>query len=306
MERTISNGIHSDITIKEYHANTSHISATSIKQAKVSLKHFDWHRRGILPKKEGVHMDYGNAFELALLDKVGFASEVAIEQTQAWIEKANSERLKDGKEPYKQVKSSGIYQAEQSKFYAQNEGKYKILDVGPQSYEYVERMLESCYQDAVIQKLISGIEYQLSLFWTDEKTGLNLKTRPDICRVKQNVIVNLKTAVDGSPQAFGKDLAKYDYPIQAAIEIMGVLRTGLMPAIDKYFWLVVEKEPPFNATIYEFTESDIAYAFDELDYLLNKIATAEKENKWPGYSDRADNRHGILEARIPLWYKSIF
>ena len=78
-----------------------------------------------------------------------------------------------------------------------------------------------------------------------------------------------------------------------------------METVDNYFWLVVEKEPPFNATIYEFSKSDIEWAFDELDFILHKIARAREEDKYPGYTDRADNVHGILTAEIPLYYKSI-
>src|SRR5574343_1362278 len=107
-------------------------------------------------------------------------------------------------------------------------------------------MLSSCYQDKVIQGLISNTEYQLSLFWTDEQSGVRLKTRPDICKRKKNVIVNLKTTLDGSPEAFSKDINKYDYALQACIEWRGCVASGIMPTVDNYVWLVVEKVAPFN------------------------------------------------------------
>lgn len=301
----ISNGIHTDIDIKAYHANTSHISATSIKEAKVSLKQFDWFRRGLMPKSEGKHFDFGNAFELALLDREGFERDVAIMQDDYWIALANEEQKAKGKDAYKSPKQSTRYQAELSKFVSENNGKYMIQATGEQSYQAIEAMLESCYSDETIKKLISGTQYQLSLFWSDQETGLNLKTRPDICKVKKNVIVNLKTAEDGSPKKFTKDLVSYDYPLQACVEISGCLATGLMPQVDNYFWLVVEKSPPYNATIYEFDKADIAACMQEYEYLVYKIAKAKEENHWPGYTDQADNKHGILQAFIPPYYKSI-
>jgi hypothetical protein len=297
--RKIENGIHTDISIDEYHENKTHISATGIKMAKKSLSYWKWMQDH--PQERKLHFDFGNAFEIALLDPLTFPKEVAIMQTQSWIAKALEE-----KKELKVPKSSVSYKANESKFMTENESKYIIPDTGKKSYENIECMLESCYRDATIKKLINGTEYQLSLFWKHEGTGLNMKTRPDICKRKKNVIVNLKTTNDGSPKAFSKDLANYDYPLQAAIEIMGCLRTGLMEKVDNYFWLVVEDEPPFNATIYEFTESDINWAFDELDYVLNKIARAKKENLYPGYGDRSDNQYGILKADIPLWYKTIY
>lgn len=296
----IANGIHTDIDIRDYHRNSTHISATSIKEAKVSLKQFHWFRNGKMPKPEGSHFSFGNAFELALLDKSGFERDVAIVQTEYWKAKALEE-----KPDLKVPKSSAKYKALESQFLSDNQGKYIINDKGPESYEYIEYMLESCYKDETIRRLIEGTEYQLSLFWTDPQTGLNLKTRPDICKRKKNVVVNLKTANDGSPKAFSRDLVKYDYPLQACVEISGCVNTGLMDEVDAYFWLVVEKNPPFNATIYEFDKSDIALCMDELDYLLHKIAKAKENNEWPGYTDQADNKFGILQALIPNYYKQI-
>lgn len=295
----IENGIHTDISITDYHANRTHISATSIKEAKSSLKQFDWHRRGLMPKSDGAHFDFGNAFELALLDKAGFEKTVSIEQQEYWIGLANEERKAEGKEPYSNPRNSTRYKAEASKFDTQNADKYIITDAG---YNKVEKMLTSCYSDSTIKKLIENTDYQLSLFWTDEETGLNLKTRPDICKTKKNVVVNLKTSLDGSPKAFSRDLVKFDYPLQACTEIKGCIASGLMPKVDNYFWLVVEKVEPFNATIYEFIESDVRSTMMELEYYLNIIAKAQKENFYPGYTQQASNPHGILQATIPAWY----
>ena len=78
-----------------------------------------------------------------------------------------------------------------------------------------------------------------------------------------------------------------------------------MPVVDKYFWLVVEKNIPYSATIYEFSEDDIRYCMDEYRYVKSIVKKALEQNKYPGYSQRADNKFGILTAQIPLWYKTI-
>lgn len=291
-------GIYTDISIRDYHMSGGH-SATNFKAAKKSLALWHWNKTH--PQERKSHFDFGNAFELALLDKVAFEQDVVIMQTEAWVKKAMDDNPK-----LKVPKNSAVYKAEESKFMEGKEGKYIIPDTGQQSFQTIEYMLESCYKDSTIQKLISGTEYQLSLYWTDESTGLKMKTRPDICKRKKNVIVNLKTAEDGSPKQFSRDLATYDYPLQAAIEITGCLRTGLMDSVDNYFWLVVEKQPPYNATIYEFQKQDIEYSFDELDFLKRKLARAKEEKLYPGYTDRSDNQFGILTAEIPAWYKTVF
>lgn len=300
----MNDGIYTDISIEDYHANKTHVSATQIKYSKTSLKHFDWYCSGKLDKPQTSAMGFGNAFELALLsENKEFLERVAVRPEQDWIDAANEAQIKEKGKPFDKPRSSGIYSTLAAEFEEKNKGKYHIQETGPESFEVIEEMLSSCYQDTIIQTLIKNTEYQLSLFWTDPDTGVKLKTRPDICKRKKNVIVNLKTTLDGSPQGFSKDANKYDYFLQAAIEIRGCLATGVLESLDKYYWLVVEKVAPFNATIYEFAELDIAAVMDNLDFLLNKIAKARAESKWPGYSDRADNPYGVLTANIPLWYK---
>lgn len=294
----IENGIYTDISIQDYHANTSHLSATGIKIAKKSLKEWDWTRRGMIQREEKMHFSFGNAFELALIDPIGFSENVAILNDAEWIGQA----LKDNPELVS-PRASKVYKGHMANFVNENKGKYMINETGSESYETIKYMMESAYADAVIQKLILNTEYQTSVFWTDEASGLNLKTRPDLCKRKKNIVVNIKTAMDGSPSAFSKDLAKYEYPLQACIEMRGCIESGIMASVDNYFWLVFEKVAPYNATIYEFDESDRKACDDELTYLLNKIARAQKENLFPGYTDRADNPHGILKANIPMWYK---
>lgn len=294
----MEDGIYTDVSITDYHANKTHLSATQLKLARKSLKELDWNQRGLITQGEKSHFDFGNAFELALLDKVGFSNSVAIIKDKEFIEQA-----KTSNPDLVVPRNSKVYKEAVAVFEQENKGKYFIMDEGKESYETIKCMLESCFADKVIQGLIRNTEYQISLFWTDEETGLKLKTRPDICKRKKNVVVNVKTIEDGSPGAFGRELAKYDYPLQACQEMSGCLRTGLMDFIDKYFWLVVEKVPPYNATIYEFGEEDIKWCMDELRYVYNKVSRAKKENFFPGYSDRADNEFGILTANIPLYYK---
>lgn len=284
----MNNGIYTDLSIEDYHNNTSHFSATQIKHAKVSLKEFEWYRKGLMRFDKKIHFDFGNAFELALLDPIEYEKKVLIYDQD------------ERPDTTKGITSNLNKEWKQKLF---DTSLYVINKTGKESFETIQHMMESCYQDAVIQKLICNIEYQLSLFWTDEVSGLRMKTRPDICKRKKNVVVNLKTALDGSPKAFSRELANLDYPLQACIEMEGCIKSGLMDFIDTYFWLVVEKEPPYNATIYEFEKADIMASMDELEYLKNKVARAIKENFFPGYSDRADNKYGILTAEIPLWYR---
>lgn len=293
----MKDGIYTDLSITDYHSNQTHLSSTQVRIAKRSLKEFEWNRKGLIKQEKQSYFDFGNAFELALLDQEGFANNVAILPDSQWIEEA--QKIKK----YEKPRQSKHYTDSYHEFMLGRESQYLINDKGPESYETIKCMLESCYQDKAIQGLIKNTEYQVSLFWTDEETGLRLKSRPDICKRKKNVVVNVKTTTDGSPKGFSRDLVNHEYPLQACHEMTGCLNAGLMEQIDMYFWLVVEKVPPFNATIYEFDQEDIKASMDEYRYLLNKVAKARELDKFPGYSDRSDNEHGILKAEIPMYYR---
>lgn len=293
-------GIHTDITIEDYHQDKSWLSATGLKRAARSMSEYKYFLDGGYDSETKAEFSFGNAFELALLSPKEFEQKVAIMQTEAWRAFALAE-----KPDLKNPALSKSYQDLKKDFEAKADAKgmYKIGDVGKHSFETIEKMMESCYRDKWIQELIKNIQYQNTLCWIDPATQIQMKTRPDICKVNKNVLVNLKTTTDASPAKFSRDLADHDYPLQAIVEMEGAIRTGLMPQIDKYFWLLVEKEPPYNAVLYEFDRSDwesvkLAYGF-----LLNRIKRCTEENFWPGFTDRADNQYGILTARIPAWYQ---
>lgn len=287
-------GIFNDITIDQYHAEKDWFSASGLKMAKKSLKLFRLFLDGYFDDEFKPHFAFGNAFELALLDSDNFNNKVAVEDEildQIYL------KNKDTKSP----RSTNQYKDWKDEMIRKQ--KYVINYDGKESFRVIEEMLKSCYSDAIIQRLIKGIEYNYSLCWIDSN-GLQLKTRPDICKVKKNIIVNLKTTIDGSPEHFSRDLVKFDYPFQACMEIDGALQTGFMNKVDNYFWLVVEKEPPFSATLYEFMQEDQKYCMDEYEYTKKIVKDALDKNIWPSYSQRASNPYGILEAKIPLYYKN--
>lgn len=282
-------GVYENININDYHNLKEWYSSTGLKKAKRSLKDFYLFLQGYYDEERKTCFDFGNAFELALLDPKSFDENVTIFKA--------SERP----EPEKTFASTKNKEWKESIFNTQN---YVIDYDGKESFRVIEEMLKSCYSDAVIRKLIQNIEYQYSMFWVDEN-GLKLKTRPDICKSKKNVIVDVKTTRDGSPEAFSRDLANLDYPFQACMQMEGAVKSGFMSHVDEYYWLVIEKEPPFSATIYKFEPEDMQYCIDEYEYTKRLVAECLKTNVWPSYSQRADNKYGILSAKIPLWYRTI-
>lgn len=284
-------GIYDDIPIEIYHGEKDWLSSTGLRKAKKSLKDFYLYLAGYYDEEKKTCFDFGNAAEIALVEPEEFHNKVAIFDA--------SKKPSPG-----QTFAATVNKEWKAEFYEANAEKYIINQDGEESFRVIEEILKSCHSDAAIKKLIAGLEYQKSIYWIDKHTGLKLKIRPDLCRTKHNVLVDVKTAKDGSPEEFSKALANNDLPFQAVMQIDGVIQSGLMDRVDNYYWLVLEKKPPFSATLYEFDPDDIAWVTREYRRTLNDVAEAKRTNKYPSYSNRADNKHGILTARLPLWYRN--
>jgi len=305
-------GIHKDIDIEKYHEDRTILSSTGLKKAKNSTRDFIYYV--LHGSKGGSHFDFGNAFEIAVMDAVNgtnfFDKEVAVLASEEWERKA-LELNPDLVSP----KASKGYKELKAKFEAENDSKYLINDVGDTESDWaLQQMVKSCTNNEVISQLLKGTEYQVSLVWEDLETGLKLKTRPDVCKAKKNVVVDIKTCKDASPHGFARDAANLDYPLQACMQIDGAIQTGLMDTVDSYFWLAVEKTPPYNVALYEFQQEDIKFFMDTYRFYLDRCAKGLKElselkdydlSGLSSYGEQADNKFGILQLEIPLWYRGI-
>lgn len=306
-------GIYNDISIEDYHADRNIISSTGLKKVKRSTRDFIHYL--IYGTEDKPCFNFGNAFEIALIDKVNktkeFDKNVCVLKSKDWIDMAliNKPDLKvpRNSKDYKDIKSAFIE--------TNGAGKYIIDDHGGiDTKKTLDGMLESVLSDEVVAKLLDGTEYQTSIVWKDKETGLLCKTRPDLNKVKKEIVVDIKTTADASPEKFYRDAANFDYPLQACMQMDGCLQSGLMEKIDLYLWLVVEKTEPYNYAIYEFQKDDIEWVSDDYHYYLKRCAQAidtiknvktEKQLATvKSFGERADNKHGILNLEIPLWYRS--
>lgn len=290
---TIKNGVYTDISIEDYHENKSHISTSSLKRAKKSLKEFEWYRSGKMEDGKKLHFDFGNAFELALCEGV-----------DAMLKEVYIFDIENRPEKDKGI-TSKINQSWKKEIFASN--KLVINGTGAESLETIYAMLDSCNDDPTIKNIIfdkEALEFQASIFWKDPNTGLNLKTRPDLVQPTRSIIVDVKTTIDGSPSKFGRDSANYDYPIQAIQQIDGAIESGLMESVENYFYLVVEKVAPYNATLYELETTDIEWLRDSYEGLKNKVAGALESGDFKGYNYASENKYGIIPLEIPIYYKN--
>lgn len=302
MKKSRTTKVHSDLDNEEYHDNLNYYNSSRIKLAKKSLAHLKHHDDNYNPDQGGdykEHFEMGKAFESILTDDFNkFKEKIAVTEEDKWIQSAleNNPKLA---EPTR----SKVYREEKEQFITENEDK---IIVSPENMDTLNSMLASCLDNNLIKNLVDVPvkDKQTSIFWKDPATGLLLKTRPDILNRDKKTIIEIKTIDDGSPSNFFKKCANLDYILQAALQIRGVNESGLFgeEGVKHFFWLVVEKNAPFNAVLYRFQHVDIVSSMDELDILIDKIAKAKETGVWSGYEDYAQGELGIIDLEIPLFY----
>jgi hypothetical protein len=311
----MKDGIHENISIGEYHANNFIVSSTGIKKAKNSSRDFAHYL--LQPQDNKSCFDFGNAFELALMDKVNgsnlFQQEVAITNHKEWCEIVLNENPK-----IKQPTSTNHYKELLKEFQQENSGKYIIDERSEtENSEVLNNMVLSVLNDEVIRKVLKNSGYQKSLVWTDARTGLRIKTRPDVEKENSKgkvIVVDIKTTQDASPSAFARQAANLDYPLQAITQIEGVLKTGLHKKVDDYFWLAVEKKAPYHYGLYRFSQSDWDFLRTSYEFYLTRCAqvlnTIGKKRDEMNYTDFKSygevTQYGVIDLELPLYYKNDF
>ena len=124
---------------------------------------------------------------------------------------------------------------------------------------------------------VDGLAEQ-SFFSEDDRTALPMKARLDWI-TENDTIVDLKTVAAGgaSPANFAKQVANFSYHLQAAHYLE-------MSGMQRFVFVVVEREPPFQIGVYQLDDDAIAEGRYLRRKALDLIANCRVFNDWPGYT----------------------
>lgn len=170
---------------------------------------------------------------------------------------------------------------------AENEGKESISE---DDQEKINRMAENVKNTKTWQKF-KDYPAEIAHFAMHEPTGLLLKCK---CDMIGDVIVDWKSTSNASPKSFFSDMAKYQYPLSAALYQDIVLET----TGRKMMFVIgaVEKTPPFGVAFYELMDDSLEQGRKDYKEALSIYGQCVAEDKWPCYPDE------IQPAKLPRWY----
>lgn len=260
-------------TNEEYHSGPGISKSHLDKIAGGSPRHY-WHHY-LNPDRERSEptpaMVLGSAIHSIILEPDLFTSEYV---ANPGIDK----RTKDGK-------------AEWAAFQAEHKGKTILSD---EDFQTCLAVRDAVHLHPVAAGLLTGGEAEQSFYAIDPEHGELVKCRTDY--LSGDLIVDVKSTADASPDGFARSCANFRYPHQVAWyrDVMDAA-FGEPPA--HWVFMAVETKPPYAIGLYFAQPEDIARARLACRRDLQRIVDHKRSGQWPDYGAEA------LPLALPKWWQ---
>src|SRR5207237_1068569 len=130
---------------------------------------------------------------------------------------------------------------------------------------------------------------EATLTWRDAETGLPCKARVDWLPTHRRWLIDLKSAASANPLVWRDQAYRLGYHARAAWYLDGAEAvTGQRP--DEYWFVVVEKEPPYLVSVIAFDEAALDWGRAVNHRACALFARAVAVGEWPGYRDPGADR----------------
>ena len=151
----------------------------------------------------------------------------------------------------------------------------------PDAYDEALWIRDAVHAEPESRALLAGARRELSIFWTDEETGVECRARLDALGAGP---ADLKRAANGSPHGFRMAAAKYGYAIQAAHYLMGCHAVGLPTDGFRFPFIAIEpngRRP--IVSVYDLDDDSLQRGMTDRANALRVYAECLQTNIWPGY-----------------------
>ncbi len=148
------------------------------------------------------------------------------------------------------------------------------------------RLRDQVHAHPILRDMLApdGLVVEASFFWIDRTTGLLCRGRADGLREDWEVVIDLKSTVDASPEGFAKSVGNYNYHWQQAHYENGLTAAWKRPRA--FFFVAIESEEPFLPAIYELDPRAVELGRREVAEHLEAWAECERTGIWPGYPEQ--------------------
>lgn len=254
---TVSN----NMTAAEYHAHTA-LSRSRLWSFYKSARKYRAEETGEIEKKEVTEtMNLGSLVHAMIFEP---------------DELSNFKRI-----PVELLSSDGKATTKAAKQFKEDYADKTIVTA--KSWEAAEQVVKNLRESRFNEWLgLKDARRELSIFWTDEETGLDLRCRVDLLLPSPNglmFVADLKTTQDASPDGFRFSVKDYGYWMQYAFYADGIEQaTGQRPY--EWYFVAAATKPPYEVAFYHFDLTTKATSVDKFRQSLREYAEANSSGLW--------------------------
>lgn len=263
-------GIYTDLSNEQYHAADG-ISKSGLDL--IARSPYLYRHRQVVEQTKA--MLIGSAVHCAVLEPALFPHRYTVAPAADGRTKAGKELL--------------------ARFAEDNAGK-TVLPLA--DYDQVVAMANATWRHPAARNILTGGQAETSIFQGHH--GALVKVRPDW--ITEDLLVDVKTTQDASPEAFSKACWNYRYHVQAALylDVASAAFTGhLGDRFSSFVFIAIEKSAPYQVAVYvadaAMVEAGRVVYHRDLEMYKRCLATGD----WPGI-----NEGKIASIGLPYWAAS--
>lgn len=166
-----------------------------------------------------------------------------------------------------------------AQWHAENDGKDFVSQ---EDWDTIRYMGDSIHKHPIAAKLLAACKAEVSMKWIDAETGLHCKSRVDGIVEPMDVLIDVKTTQNASPEEFAKSAFNFRYHVQAALYSDGYEAVTGRPA-KRFRLIAVEKEPPYAVMTHDFGQAELDLGRESYKANMRTLAECLERDEWPAY-----------------------
>lgn len=161
------------------------------------------------------------------------------------------------------------------------------------------------YGGGILPELMKGVKTEVSMYYTDPVTGLDVRIRLDGLQLAENIghntVISVKSTACESLGHFYYHSAKLCYELSEGM-YLDVAEAVTGRPFTCTIMLMVQTVPPFGVAALVWNAEDLEIGKYKYRQALQILADCEASRKYPGYDIHAESGNlGFIDMKQPEW-----